>query len=104
MVFFVPSTLSSRSDFCTLYVPPKLCWLHEIQNLPKKPKLAIKAKIGQKGQKKFKKAKFAKKKKKPKLGFFGKFWIFWIFLDFLEQVAVCHFGDYIDREYMTQSR
>jgi hypothetical protein len=33
-------------------------------------------------------------------GFFGKFWIFWKILDFLEQVAVCHFGGYIDREYM----
>jgi hypothetical protein len=36
--------------------------------------------------------------------FFGKIGIFWKILDFLKQVAVCHFGGYIYREYMTQSR
>jgi hypothetical protein len=49
--FFVPSTLSSRSDFCTLYGTP-ICRLHEIQKIPKKPK------IGQKGPKKLKSQKY----------------------------------------------
>jgi hypothetical protein len=99
LAFSVPSTLSSRSDFCTLYVGGyiKSKIFQKSQNWPKKPK---------------KKPKKSPKKPNIRLflanlafwkflafleifGFFGKFCIFWKILYFMEQVAVCHFGGYI---------
>jgi hypothetical protein len=99
--------------FCTLYTIIyvrflyPICTPYEIQKFQKKPKKA-------------KKAKFTKKAKiiqnlafcqilafLENLRFFGKFWIFLDF-GFLKQVCCLSFRrlhkDYIDREYMTQSR
>jgi hypothetical protein len=107
-----------HSFFCTLYTIIYVLFLYPICTpifwpfWPKKPKKSKKAK-------KAKKAKFAKKKKSK----LSKIWLFWKFLAFLEifgflenlsffgkfcifwnKFAVCHFRDYKDREYMTQSR
>jgi hypothetical protein len=118
MAFSVPFTQSSTSDFCTLwaYMYPLSYVGYMKSNIFQKSQ--NKAKIGQKSQnfqKKTKKDKFAKKAKiiqnlafLSNFGFFGNFWIFWEILDFLEQVCCLSFRrlhkDYIDREYMTQSR
>jgi hypothetical protein len=115
MAFFVPSTLSSRSDLCTLYVGYIKSKI--FQKSQKKKKLAKKAKIGLKVQifqKSQKKAKFAKKPKLAKIRLFWQIWLFWQILAFLENFVL--FGtscclsfrrlhkDFIDQEYMTQSR
>jgi hypothetical protein len=117
--------------FCTLYTIIYVRFLYPICNpyvgfmkskkAKIKPKLAKKAKISQKKTKFFKKKPKKSQKtnlpKKPKLSkkfffgnlnFFEKFKLFLKFLDFLEQVCCLSFRrlhkDYIDREYMTQSR
>jgi hypothetical protein len=111
---------------CTPYVGyMKSNFFQKRPKSPKKAKKPKKTKIGQKGQifqKNQKKNKFAKKKQKisqiwlfwqilaflANFGFLANFWIFWKFLDFFGTSSCLSFRrlhkDYIDREYMTQSR
>jgi hypothetical protein len=119
MAFTVPSTFYTiiyvrfLYPLCTPYVG-----YMKSKNFQKRQK---KAKIGQKSQNWPKKPKLSKKAKIIQNLAFLSFGFFWLFLAFLEnfgffgkfwifrnELAVCHFGrlhkDYIDREYMTQSR
>jgi hypothetical protein len=94
MAFFVPSTLSSRSDFCTLYAGYiKSKFFQKSQK---------KAKIGQISQNFQKKPNLPKKKPKlAKIRLFWQIWLFWEILAFLENFVffgnffVCHFEGYI---------